>query len=106
SVGLLIVPVATLYRDIQFALPTLLQFAMYLTPVVYASPIFNGAAQILRLNPVSPVLTTARECLLGMGTPVPYEHLSIIALVSVAVFIIGIIFQRMVIEILIERMGS
>lgn len=104
--GLLILPVAVLYKDIQFALPTLLQFAMYLTPVVYATPVFSGAAKILALNPVSPVLTSAREWLLGLDANVNWGLIGILAVISIFVLVIGIVIQRIALELLIERMGT
>jgi lipopolysaccharide transport system permease protein len=105
-IGLLILPVAMLYKDIQFVLPTVLQFAMYLTPVVYATPVFTGAAKILSLNPVSPVLTCGRDWLLGLNATIDLGQLGFIAFASVAVLTLGIILQRIAIEILIERMGT
>jgi lipopolysaccharide transport system permease protein len=88
ALGLLLLPLSLLYKDVQFALPSVLQFAMYLTPVVYATPIYKGAGKILALNPVTPVLTSARAWLLGLDLSVP------------------IILQRITVAILIERMGS
>jgi lipopolysaccharide transport system permease protein len=106
AIGLLILPVAMLYKDIQFVLPTFLQFAMYLTPVVYATPVFSGAAKILNLNPVSPVLTSGRDWLLGLNPDTDWGQLGFITFAVVVVLTAGIILQRIAIEILIERMGT
>ena len=106
AIGLLILPLAMLYKDIQFVLPTFLQFAMYLTPVVYATPVFSGAAKILTLNPVSPVLTFGRDGLLGLNTAIDFGQLGLIAFAAIVVLTLGIILQRIAIEILIERMGT
>jgi len=106
SLGLLLLPVSFLYKDIQFVMPSLLQFAMYLTPVVYAQPVYKGAAKILMLNPVSPVLTSARAWLLGLDTVFPLWQISAVAFVSVVLLLVGIFLQRITMQILIERMGS
>lgn len=106
SIGLLILPFSFLYKDIQFVLPSILQFAMYLTPVVYAQPIFKGAAQLLKFNPVSPLLTSARSWLLDLGTAVPLWHIGIVAAASVFLLLLGIFLQKVTMQIVIERMGS
>jgi ABC-type polysaccharide/polyol phosphate export permease len=79
---------------------------MYLTPVVYAAPVFSGATKLLAYNPVSPILTYGRDCLLGVSSTVDLSLVGIISLASVLILIIGIVIQRIAIEILIERMGS
>lgn len=106
SFGLLLLPVSILYKDIQFGLPTLLQFAMYLTPVIYPRPEYSGAAKILKLNPVSPVLTNARAWILNMHDVFPVWQVVSIAGIAFILLLLGIFIQRIVIEILIERMGS
>ena len=106
SLGLLVLPFSLLYRDVQFALPAVLQFAMYLTPVVYAKPLYKGFAKIMAYNPVTPVLTSARAHLLGMANDVPHWHIGAVLGVSVVLLLIGIVLQRITVEILIERMGS
>lgn len=104
--GLMIMPLAMLYRDIQFMLPLALQFGMYLTPVVYAVPVLSGYGRILSLNPVTPVLNLAREAVTGSAFTVGFADFSIISLVVILIFFAGLFFQRLAMEILIERMGS
>lgn len=106
ALGLLLLPVSLLYKDVQFALPSVLQFAMYLTPVVYAKPLYEGATKIMALNPVTPVLTSARAWLLGLDSGVPVWQIIAVFIASVILLLIGIILQRITVEILIERMGS
>lgn len=104
--GLMVLPLALLYKDVQFALPTFLQLAMYATPVVYATSDFSGVSKILALNPVSPVLTSARDWLLGVNIHPPYGPLIFIALASILILMMGMVLQRIAMEILIERMGT
>jgi lipopolysaccharide transport system permease protein len=106
ALGLLLLPLSLLYKDVQFALPSVLQFAMYLTPVVYATPIYKGAGKILALNPVTPVLTSARAWLLGLDLSVPMWHIALVAGITLLLLFLGIILQRITVAILIERMGS
>lgn len=106
AIGLTLLPLSILYKDVQFALPALLQFAMYLTPVVYAKPIYSGATRILAFNPVTPVLTSARSWLLGLDMAAPAWQLLLIASCTAVVLFFGILLQRISVAILIERMGS
>jgi lipopolysaccharide transport system permease protein len=104
--GLMVLPLALLYKDVQFALPTFLQLAMYATPVVYATTEFSGALKILSLNPVTPVLTSARDWLLGVNLNPPLWPLMLITLASIFILMMGMVLQRIAMEILIERMGT
>ena len=104
--GLMVLPLALLYKDVQFALPTFLQLAMYATPVVYTATDFGGASKILALNPVSPVLTSARDWLLGVNFNPPIGPLILVTLASIIILLIGMVIQRIAMEILIERMGT
>lgn len=104
--GLMILPFALLYKDVQFALPTFLQVAMYATPVVYATANYSGVLKILSFNPVSPALTMARDSLIGNFTHLPYGAVGLVAAISIAVLLAGMVLQRMAMEILIERMGT
>ena len=106
SIGLLLVPFSFLFKDIQFALPTILQFFMYLTPVVYAQASLVGGGQILKLNPVSPVLTSARSWLLDLHTVAPLYQFELIAVCSLFLLMLGIFLQKITMQIIIERMGS
>jgi lipopolysaccharide transport system permease protein len=104
--GLLLLPFAILYKDIQLALPAFLQIAMYATPVVYATTELSGGFKFLALNPVSPVLVSARDWLLGMQSTNGLLTLGAIGLVTIVILVAGFILQRIAMEILIERMGT
>lgn len=106
GVGLLILPFCVLVKDIQFVLPPILQFAMYLSPVVYAKPIYSGTLKILSYNPVTPVLTSARGCLLGTAEIAPVWQIMAVAGVAFVLLVMGVLLQRLTTGILIERMGS
>ncbi len=104
--GLLLLPFAILYKDIQFALPVFLQIAMYATPVVYATTEFSGVFKNFAWNPVSPVLVSARDWLLGLQSSTGILTLGCIAAVTIVILVAGFILQRIAMEILIERMGT
>jgi lipopolysaccharide transport system permease protein len=64
AIGLLVAPAGLLYEDIGRALRIVAGLWFFLTPVVYAKPP-AAAAWLIDLNPVTPVLTTARAWLIG-----------------------------------------
>ena len=104
-IGLALTPVGLLYADVGKAIPLLMQFLMYLTPVVFAMPKEGLPATLFQLNPLTPLVLTARDWLTGL-TP---EHLGYFVVVNVAsivlLFMFWVVF-RLAMPILIERMGS
>ncbi|MDI6746907.1 MAG: ABC transporter permease [Rhodocyclaceae bacterium] len=105
ALGLLITPVGMLYSDVGKGLPLLLQFLMYLTPVVFPMPASGWAAALFQLNPLTPLILTARDLLSGF-TP---EHLGIFLVVNAAMLLLlGAMWvvYRAAMPILIERMSA
>ena len=104
-IGLALTPVGLLYADVGKAIPLLMQFLMYLTPVVFAMPKEGLPATLFQLNPLTPLILTARDWLTGF-TP---EHLGYFVVVNVVSIILLLMFWvvfRLAMPILIERIGS
>jgi lipopolysaccharide transport system permease protein len=104
-IGLALTPIGLLYNDVGKAVPLLMQFLMYLTPVVFAMPKEGLSAKVFQLNPLTPLILTARDWLTGL-TP---EYLGYFAAVNVAAILLSFMFWvvfRLAMPILIERMGS
>jgi lipopolysaccharide transport system permease protein len=105
AVGMAIAPVSVLYGDINRGLPFLTQFWMLLTPVVYP-PKLQGMAGILSTwNPLSPLITTARETLCHQPLTMLGPFL-VVSITSVILVALGWIAFRLAIPLLIERLGS
>ncbi|OGU15521.1 MAG: polysialic acid transporter [Geobacteraceae bacterium GWC2_53_11] len=105
ALGLLITPIGILYTDIGKALPLLLQFLMYITPVVFPMPKEGWAATLFNLNPLTPIILTSRDWLTGFSP----DYLSSFIIVNCfAVFILlaSWIAYRLAMPILIERMSA
>jgi lipopolysaccharide transport system permease protein len=105
-IGLLLIPIASLYSDIQFGLPFILQFLMYLTPVIYPQPSYSGFGKILNYNPISPLLTQARSAMLDASFSADFLSIATYGIILLLGILIGMILFRTTIGILIERMGS
>jgi len=69
--GLWVSSMTIKYRDLQFALPFLVQLWMYATPIVYpASLVVNPVLKVvLWLNPMTAVVEFSRYGFTGSGTP-------------------------------------
>lgn len=103
--GLLVTPVGLLYTDVGKGLPLIMQFAMFVTPVVFPMPAAGPAASIFQYNPLTPLLLSTRQWLVGLpaGEVVSFVLINLSLLLVLA--IIGLVF-RLAMPILIERMGS
>jgi lipopolysaccharide transport system permease protein len=103
--GLLITPVGMLYTDIGKGLPLLMQFFMYITPVVFPLPETGFAAKLFLINPISPLILTARDLLTGF-TP---EHIGAFLAVNlgmITLLSLMWVVYRAAMPILIERMSA
>ena len=105
AIGLLLTPIGLLYTDIGRGLPLVMQFLMYITPVVFPMPKEGWAATLFNLNPLSPLILTTRDWLTGL----PPEHLGYFLLVNLLtctlLLAVWIVF-RLAMPILIERMSA
>ncbi len=105
ALGLLVTPIGMLYKDIGRALPLLMQFLMYVTPVVFTMPKDGFASVLFLFNPLTPIILTSRDWLTGL-TP---EYLSYFVMVNFAalvlIMVVWVVF-RLAMPILIERMSS
>ena len=104
-IGLALTPVGLLYTDVGKAVPLLMQFLMYLTPVVFAMPKEGLPATVFQLNPLTPLILTARDWLTGIAPEYLSYFMAINAIAIILLFIFWIVF-RLAMPILIERMGN
>ena len=105
AVGLFLTPVGLLYTDIGKTFPLAMQFMMYLTPVVFPIPAQGIAATIFRINPVTPLIQTARAWLTGsLGTDL--VAFGLVNLGTVLVLFLMWVIYRAAMPILIEKMSA
>jgi lipopolysaccharide transport system permease protein len=105
TVGLLLTPLGMLYTDIGKSLPLIMQFLMYLTPVVFPMPESGWAATIFKLNPMTPLILTTRDWLTGLSS----DYLGYFLIVNagiIALLLVVWIVYRVAMPILIERMNA
>jgi lipopolysaccharide transport system permease protein len=105
SIGLLLTPLGLLYSDITSSLVIVTQVWFFLTPVVYPAPKSFPFNLVANLNPVTPVLSTARD-LMTIGTIAEPTAFAVVSVLAVLGLFAGWIFYRLAIPILLERMSA
>ena len=103
--GLWMVPLGMLYRDVDKGMNILLQFWLYLTPVVYLQPPGVAGRWQVVLNPAAQLLIMARDGSLGVLGYVPLTGLIWLA-VGVAALFVGWMLYRIAMPVIIERMST
>lgn len=95
GVGLIFSALNVSFRDVKYAIPFLIQMGLFLTPVIYPVTYLPRRLQpLLALNPMTGVVMGFRWALLG--TPMDWRVVNISLLVSVGLFVVGLlIFRRM-----------
>jgi lipopolysaccharide transport system permease protein len=105
AIGVLLTPVGMLYTDVARGIVLVSGFWMLLTPVVYPPPKSGAGALLATWNPVSPVLLTCRQWLVGQ----PASELTQfwwVGSLSLVGLIAGWVFFRLSLPHLIERIGN
>ena len=105
AIGLLITPVGMLYTDVGRALPLLMQFLMYLSPVVFPMPKDGWAAAVFKINPLTPLIVTTRDWLTGFSPEFIGYFLAVNA-AALALSLMVWVAYRLAMPILIERMSA
>lgn len=94
GVGLWLSALNVLFRDINYVLPFLTQFWMYLTPVAYPSSMIPTKWQVIyALNPMTGVVEGFRWALLGTGQP-PGIMTLVSSIAAVVLLISGMFYFR------------
>jgi len=105
AIGLMLTPLGMLYTDISKAIPLVMQFLMYTTPVVYAIPEEGLTAEIIRNNPLTPLIMTTRDWLTGM-TPAFVEGFIFVNAFILIFLVLMLVAYRLAMPILVERMNA
>jgi lipopolysaccharide transport system permease protein len=105
AVGLIVIPIATLYNDVSRAIQIVLRFGFFLTPVIFQLPRAGIARRLMLLNPVTPVVVTGRDWLTASGERM-VGAFGIVLGISFLVLGIGIILYKVALPHLIERISA
>ncbi|MGD1911609.1 MAG: ABC transporter permease [Rivularia sp. (in: cyanobacteria)] len=104
-IGLLLAPMSALYRDFSMGITLATSFWLFLTPVVYPTPSDGIFGNIVKLNPVTPLLVTTRE-LATTGIISNPQGFWIASLIAVIGLLFAWIIYRLAMPYVVERMSS
>lgn len=105
SLGLFLLPLGSLYKDVGRFIAMFVPFWMIITPIIYVPRESFPGTLLNWVNPASPLLLVSRDLLLTGDT----THVSIgilFGLLSIPLLVIGLIVYRISLPILIERMPA
>jgi lipopolysaccharide transport system permease protein len=105
AVGLLLTPLGVLYGDIGRGIPLITQFLMYLSPVVFPLATTGWTAQLMRLNPLTPLILNARAWFTGQPIQLMGEWGLAVGASAVLLLLVWMVY-RLAMPILIERMSA
>jgi lipopolysaccharide transport system permease protein len=105
ALGLLLTPIGMLYTDIGKSMPLLMQFLMYLTPVVFPMPDSGWAEVLFKINPITPLVLSSRDWLTGYSPEYLTYFFIVNVLIAVVLLAVWIVY-RAAMPIIIERMSA
>ncbi|MEP2171029.1 ABC transporter permease [Polaribacter sp.] len=105
TLGLFVTPLGLLYKDIGKIISFGLQFLMYITPVVYAIPKTGVMHHLMTWNPITPLVLTARDLVVGFS-PVHVNYFIGVLLLCIPLLFLGLIIYRISIPIIVERLSA
>ena len=94
GVALWLAAINVQYRDVNYALPFMTQFWLFITPVAYSSNLISDKWQLLySLNPMAGVVNGFRWALLGTDTG-PGPDMAVSVVISIIILIGGLFYFR------------
>ncbi|MBF0181886.1 MAG: ABC transporter permease [Magnetococcales bacterium] len=105
GLGVFLVPLGGLFKDVAEGVGMLLRLLFFLTPIVYPPPTGWPWSLVVSLNPVVPLLTTARD-LLAKGVVQDWTPFWLAAGGGVVLLLLGLLFYRITIPVVLERLGA
>jgi lipopolysaccharide transport system permease protein len=96
GVGMILAALNAKYRDIQYTIPFLIQLWMFASPIVYPSSLIPERYRLFyALNPMVGIIEGFRSALLRTGV-FPTQMIIISSLVSLGIFLAGIVYFKQV----------
>jgi len=102
--GVLLIPLGLLFKDIQSALTIFTSGLVFLTPVGYSKATGGTLGKLIEINPITPLLITAKDLVIGKmpGNLAPFF---VVFGVTLVLLFIGWVIYRLALPIIIERIG-
>ncbi len=103
--GVLLIPVGLLYKDIQHMLIVATAGLMFLTPVAYPPATPGTLGKIMQVNPLTPLIMTAKGFLFE-AIPTDIIGTCYVFGGTLVLLFVGWILYRLALPIIIERIGA
>ena len=104
-IGILLAPLAVLYQDVSKGLTIITGFWLFMTPVIYPVPKQGTFGLLVKLNPVTPLLVTARELATTGVLSDPLRFWVVSAITLIGLLLTWIVF-RLAMPFVVERVSS
>jgi lipopolysaccharide transport system permease protein len=104
SIGLLLVPIMNLVQDVSRSMEVITLAWFFITPVAYPTPSSGLLSVLVKLNPVTSLLVTARE-LVTTGELSQLPLFLLMSFITLILLIFGWIVYLLSIPFLIERIS-
>lgn len=106
AIGLFLAPIAMLYRDVSNSMTYIIQWWLFVTPVIYTIPNNTGLfATVVKLNPVTPLLVGTRE-LAAFGHLPNLPGFFLAGGFAVIGFFVALVYFRLAMPLVVERWSS
>ncbi len=105
AIGLFLSPLGVLYGDVGRAIPLLATPWLLLTPVIYPVPTQGWFGLVVNLNPVTPLLVTARDLATSGVVNDPFGFWVVSGL-AFALLLLSWVIYRLAMPFIVERMSS
>jgi lipopolysaccharide transport system permease protein len=103
-IGLILAPIGLLYGDVERGMHLVMVFWFMMTPVVYPPPTSWPASLLNQVNPLTPLIVTARELVFGTGLTQLGPFLVVSTFVISTLFV-GSLLLRLALPHLVERVS-
>jgi lipopolysaccharide transport system permease protein len=104
-IGVLLIPLGLLYKDVQSALLIATSGLIFLTPVAYPPNTAGTLGMIMKANPITPLLMGAKDLVIN-GIPGDLTTFLIVFGLTLGFLFIGWIIYRLALPVIIERIGA
>lgn len=104
-IGVLLIPIGLLYKDIQSSLLIVTQGLVFLSPVAYPPTTGGTLGKIIAVNPITPLLMGAKNVVLK-GIPANLSPFFIVFGITLGLLFVGWVIYRLALPIIIERIGQ
>jgi lipopolysaccharide transport system permease protein len=104
-IGTLLSPLGVLYQDVSKGLTIFTGFWLFITPVVFPVPTRGTFGTLVQLNPVTPLLVTARELATTGVVSDPYQFW-VVSILTLGGMLLTWVAFRLAMPYVIERVSS